>query len=166
MWYCWDTMFVPNRAWMYDKLHLVGGIKLEFPERVEEFITACVQTEQFTREETISCPYCKCKCKCKWFLDIEPIRYHLYKNGFKLDYWVWIEHGEVLLLENQFGVGYVRSSSIGTHVGNKEGVNMTWEDNFGRYQGMIIDAIGHGFGMYPNLRKRFLIWMMRDFIVY
>ena len=39
-------MFVPNRAWMYDTLHLGRGrIKPEFYEEFEEFIIACVQIE-------------------------------------------------------------------------------------------------------------------------
>ena len=85
--------FTPNRAWMYDRLHpSQGGIKPKFYEGVEEFIMACVRTEQFTYEGTSRCPYCK--CKCKRFLGIKSIRYHLYKDGFKPDYWVWTEHGE------------------------------------------------------------------------
>ena len=54
-----------------------------------------------------------CKCKCRRFLDIESIKYHLYKDEFKPDYWVWTEHGETLPPENQSGISYVGSSSIG-----------------------------------------------------
>ena len=70
----------------------VGRIKLEFYEGVEEFITACVQIEQFTHEGIVRCP-CP-KCKCRRFLDIESIRYHLYNDRFKFDYWVWTEIGK------------------------------------------------------------------------
>ena len=59
----------------------------------------------------------------------ECYRYYLYKNGFKPDYWVWIEHGEVLPPDNQFDMGHVASSFNGIHVDNEEGGNMTWEDN-------------------------------------
>ena len=97
---------------MYDILHPSReGIKLEFYEGVEEFIMIYDRTEQFTREEISRCPYCK--CKCRRFLDIEFIRYHLYKDGFKPDYWVLTEHGETLSSENQFGASYVGSSSTG-----------------------------------------------------
>ena len=117
-------MFAPNRAWMYNRLHSGWGrIKPEFYEGVEEFVMACVQIEQFTREGIIRCPYHK--YKCRRFLDIESIRYHLFKDGFKLDYWVWTKHGEVLPLENQFGVDYVGSSSTRAHVSNEEGGNVT-----------------------------------------
>ena len=55
------------------------------------------------------------------------------RMDLKLDYWVWIEHGEVLPPENQFNVGYVGSSLTRAHVGNEEGDNVTWEDNRSRY---------------------------------
>ena len=44
---------------------------------------AYVQIEQFTHEGIVRCP-CH-KYKCKIFLDIESIRYHLYKDRFKPD---------------------------------------------------------------------------------
>ena len=110
----------------------VGGIKPQFYEGIKELIMTCVRTEQFTCERTIRC-LC-CKCKYRRFLDIKSIRYHLYKDRFKLDYWTWIEHGEVLSLENQFGVDYVGSSSTEVHVGNEKGGNVTWEDNLSYYQ--------------------------------
>ena len=78
-------MFALNQVWIYNRLHPnMGEIKPEFYEGVEEYITTCVQTEQFTHEGTIRCPCCK--CKCRRFLDIESIRYHLYKDGFKPNY--------------------------------------------------------------------------------
>ena len=109
----------------------LGEIKLEFYEEAEEFIMAYVQTEQFTHEGTVRCP--SHKYKCRRLLDIESIRYHLYKDEFKPDYWVWIEHGEVFLLENQFSrgyvgsqfnVGYVWSRSTGAYIGNEGGGNV------------------------------------------
>ena len=85
----------------------VGGIKPQFYEGVKEFITTCGQIEQFIREGIIRCPCAK--CKCRKFLDIEFIRYHSYKEGFKPDYWVWTEHREILPPENQFDMDYVTS---------------------------------------------------------
>ena len=72
---------------------------------------ACVQTEQFTCEGTSKCP-CH-KCKYRKLLDIEFIRYHLYKDGFNPDYCIWTEHGETLPLENEFGFSYFGSSLTG-----------------------------------------------------
>ena len=45
-------------------------------------------------------------------------------------------------------MGYVGSGSTGTHVGNEESNNVTWEDNLCCYQGIIFDAAGYEFGMY------------------
>ena len=111
----------------------------------------CIRLEQFTRKGTVRCP-CR-KCKCRRFLDIEPIRYHLYKDGFKPDYWVQTEYREALPPENQFGVDYVGSSSREFHVGNEKGGNVTQEDNLTRYQGIIFYAVGHEFGMYSKPSK-------------
>ena len=41
----------------------------------------------------------------------------MYNDGFKPNYWVWDKHREVLASEDQFGMGYVRSSSSGLYVG-------------------------------------------------
>ena len=95
---------------MYDRLHPSrGGIKPEFYERVEEFITIGVRAKQFTREGIVRCS-CR-KCEHRRFLDIESTSYHLYKDGFKPNYWAWTEHGEALPPENQFSANYVGSSS-------------------------------------------------------
>ena len=67
------------------------------------------------------------------FLDIESIRYYLYKDGFKPDYWVWTEHGEALPLKNQFDVDYVGSNSTRVHVDNEESGNISCEDNISHY---------------------------------
>ena len=72
----------------------------------------------------------------------------MYKDEFKSYYWVWIEHKEALPPENQFGIGYVGSSSTGVHVGNEKGGNVSWEDNLSHYQEMIFDAAGHEFRKY------------------
>ena len=75
----------------------IERIKPEFYEGVEKFITTYIQTEQFTCEGTIRCP-CR-KCKCRKFLDIASIRYNIYKDKFKPDYWVLTEHGPIVMLE-------------------------------------------------------------------
>ena len=40
--YCSRAMFLENRLWMYNRLHLGQGVKLKIYEGVEEFIViAC-----------------------------------------------------------------------------------------------------------------------------
>ena len=62
----------------------VGGIKPQFYKGVDEFITGYGQIEWFIHEGIVRFPYAK--CRCRRVLDIESIKYHLYKDDFKLDY--------------------------------------------------------------------------------
>ena len=79
----------------------------------------------------------------------------MYKDEFKLDYWVWTKHGETLQPKNQFGVNYVGSRSIGgLHVGNEKGNNINWEDNLNYYLGIIFDVAGQEFEMYSESSEK------------
>ena len=106
-------------------------IRLQFYERVYEFIRVSCQTQHFLSDEKVRCPCAK--RRCRRYLDIESTRYHLYKNGFNLDYWVWTKYREVLVPENQFSMGYMGSSSNGLYIGNQDNGNVTWEDNLCHY---------------------------------
>ena len=105
----------------------------------------------------IICPYGK--CRCRKYLDIEAIRYHLYKDDFKSDYWIWTRYGEVVALENQFGMNYIGSKFSGVHIGGQNMGNATWEDNFSRatwednfsrYEEMILNIASLEFGIYSQ----------------
>ena len=72
---------------MYDRLHLRQvGIKSEFYMGVEEFVDVTCQSQPFSNEGKVRCPCAR--CGCRKYLDIETIRYHLYKDGFMPIYWV------------------------------------------------------------------------------
>ena len=137
-------MIPANRLWMYDRVHSSrGGIKPEFYAGVEQFIRVACQTVQFMNEQKVRCPCTRCKCR-KYF-DMDTIRYHLYKDGFMADYWVWTMHGEVATqnfehasIENT----YVRGSSSRVNIGEHVTKNISWEDNSRRYEEMIYDAVG------------------------
>ena len=89
------AIFPTNWSWMYDRIHEGRGwVKPKFYTNVDEFISVVCQLELFLREGIVRCP-CS-KCRCRNYLDIETIRYHLYKDGFGPDYWVWTEYGEVV----------------------------------------------------------------------
>ena len=84
-------MFPRNRLWMYDRLYPSrAGIKPEFYASVEEFIDVACQSQPFLSEGKVRC-LCA-KCRCSKYLDIKTVRYHLYKDGFMPNYWVWPEH--------------------------------------------------------------------------
>ena len=121
------------------------GIKLKFYKGVKQFIIVTCQTQQFISEGNVRCSYGKHSCR-KYF-NIESIGYHLYKYGLKPDYWVWIEHEEVVEIVNQFGMDYVEDSFSGVHIGGQDMGNMTWKNNFSCYQEIISDATSLEFGM-------------------
>ena len=38
---------------------------------------------------------CSCvKCDCTRILEDRVVKVHLYKNGFKPNYWIWTKHGK------------------------------------------------------------------------
>ena len=45
-------------------------------------------------------------------------------------------------------MGYIGNRSSGVHVSNEKSGNLTWEDQLSCYQGIMLDATGHEFGMY------------------
>ena len=70
------------------------GVNPKFYPSIAEFISAVCQLDQFLCELTVRYPCATYRCRN--YIDIETIRYHLYKDDFKPDYWVQTEHGEVV----------------------------------------------------------------------
>ena len=68
----------------------------EFLNKIEEFIN-CALNDQLRRgEETIFCPCRHCKNKRR-LRNIDQIRDHIIRYGFKQNYTRWIWHGESIL---------------------------------------------------------------------
>ena len=133
-------MVPANRLWMYDRVYPSrGGIKPEFYTGVEQFIGVACQTIQFMNEHKVRCP-CSI-CRCRKYFNVDTIKFHLYKDGFMPNYWVWTMHGEVVSqnfehtsVEN----GYVEGSSSRVNIGDAVGP----QNHSGRYEEMINDAVG------------------------
>ena len=51
-------------------------------------------------------------------------------------------------------MNYVGRGFTGTHVDNEEDGNVTWDNNFSHFQGMIFDVAGHEFEMYYEPSKK------------
>jgi len=65
----------------------------EFVEKVDEFIKFASEEEHFKKYAKLKCPCNKC-----WnvpYLDEDTVKLHLYKNGFRPNYYQWSYHGEV-----------------------------------------------------------------------
>jgi len=82
-----------HREWMYNRVLPDGvGPKNTFYEGVEIFILHACQLDQFKNEGTIRCPCLICDCLNSEILD--EVRDHLYKKGFRTNYFYWTSHGE------------------------------------------------------------------------
>ncbi|BAT79263.1 hypothetical protein VIGAN_02211700, partial [Vigna angularis var. angularis] len=86
----------PNRSWMYDRCHRGrGALKESFVLGVEEFISKACEQERYRRDGGLRCPCLK--CDCTKILHEGVVKVHLYKNGFKPNYFIWEDHGERML---------------------------------------------------------------------
>jgi len=82
-----------HREWLYSRVLPDGvGLKNTFYEGVEIFILHACQLDQFKNEGTIRCPCLICDCLNNEIPD--EVRDHLYKKGFRTNYFYWTSHGE------------------------------------------------------------------------
>ena len=82
-----------HRLWMYNMHYETGaGLKPEFIDGVRNFIEHTMTLDIFKNNGLVRCP-CSA-CKCLNFFNPDRVMVHLYRNGFKPRYFVWIDHGE------------------------------------------------------------------------
>lgn len=78
---------------MYDRCYSGRrGLKESFIIGVEEFVQKARQYKYYELDGGIRCPCLK--CDCTRILKDEVVKVHLYKQGFKPNYWIWTDHGE------------------------------------------------------------------------
>ena len=117
-----------NRNQMYQRL-IDGFLNLEFVSGVEKFFEfACAYSEWMDMEK-IKCLCRRSKCHNHQFLDMETVKYHLLRYGFKLGYFVWHRHGEIdeVIYEHH----YMDFASPSNPMND--------------YRTMVIDVVGHSF---------------------
>ena len=81
-----------NWDWMYKRLN-GDYLSEEFVEKIDEFIKFASEEEHFKKYEKLKYPCDKC-----WnapYLDKNTVKLHLYKYGFRLNYYQWTYHGEL-----------------------------------------------------------------------
>ena len=79
-------------VWMYQRLDSDRYLSKIFIERVDEFIDFATAQELFRNMNKIKCLCIKC-----WngpYLDVDTVKLHLYKQGFRTNYYKWVCHGE------------------------------------------------------------------------
>jgi len=129
-----------HRKWMYDRTHPNrAGLRVEFINGVKEFIAKAKTRNDFLIEGTIRCPCAK--CKCIKLLKPDKVEFHILKNGFMDNYYIWTVHGE-----NDPNVASVDFQNA------FDGVDNPVENNNvenSRFNEMLRDA----FGMFPGVQS-------------
>jgi len=95
----------------------------EFVKEVDEFIKFAIKDKHYKQYEKLKCP-CD-KCLNVPYLDEDTVKLHLYKNGFRPNYYQLNYHGE---LDNNLGVKSSKSAS------NRREVN--------QMRDMVMNALG------------------------
>nr|XP_009803558.1 PREDICTED: uncharacterized protein LOC104248905 [Nicotiana sylvestris] len=121
-----------ERAWMYEMLDGRGGINSNFVTGVDSFLLFARSQRNRMSGDNVRCP-CK-KCRNIIYMDVETVRFHLFKFRFVENYSIWKYRGEK-------DVTGVTSSSSDLHGGVQPALGY---DN--PYRQMILDAVGPNFG--------------------
>nr|GLL49731.1 uncharacterized protein LOC109166492 [Ipomoea trifida] len=122
-----------NRHWMYTRMRN-GVLTKEFLDGLKTFIDFATSQRSWMDGERIRCPCTQRKCQNTKFLDVPTVKYHLAKNGFVSDYYVWRFHGERIV-----------TAAVDRDVGGPS--QMTDEETSNAYHTMVMDAAGVQFNV-------------------
>lgn len=131
------------RRWMYDRTFpRRTGLKPQFVEGVDGFISWAWEQEICRDEGGIRCPCLKCRCR-HIITDPGDVKKHLKKVGFMPNYWVWTYNGEMF---QNFGVG-VNAQASTSHGGTNVETNVEYNEDvnteqFNMMDDMVADALG------------------------
>ena len=126
--------FIRNRSWMYKRTNPGrAGLTDEFINGVYEFIRHACTLSQYHDEQVIRCPCRKCKSGKSFVPD--DVIIHLCRNGFKPQYWWWIDHGEV--------EPHDVDSIVAAYRSERERVVVTDNTENSRYHDMVRDAYNY-----------------------
>ena len=79
---------------MYQRL-IDDFLNPEFVSGVEKFLEFSSTHSELMDGEKIKCPCQRSKCQNRQFLDMETVKYHLLRYGYKPKYFVWNRNGEI-----------------------------------------------------------------------
>ncbi|CAK8573023.1 unnamed protein product [Lathyrus sativus] len=112
---------------MYDRTYLGRRrLKPHFKEGLVAFLTYAFAQKCCRSEGGVRCPCLNCGCR-NIISDLNKVKHHLEKDGFRPNYWVWYSNGEILPGMNR------ETSSSQTHVGDDMvgdalGLNVTYDE--------------------------------------
>ena len=89
-----------DRSWMYKRFEN-SQMRFEFHEKVKSFVESARQHSECMYGEWIKCPCSLAKCRNKQYLLVKDVMFHLVKNGFVENYYVWNHHGELFDVEER-----------------------------------------------------------------
>ena len=69
----------------------------EFEAGIEKFVDFAQRHPKLMDGTKIRCPCNDYKRQNQSFQELDIVRFHLAKNGFVRDYYVWYEHGETIV---------------------------------------------------------------------
>lgn len=127
-------MNVPaHREWMYKRV-LPNRVGLEdsFYEGVETFVSHACRLDLFKDEGKIRCPCMTCDCRDR--VTPDEVRDHLYRKGFRPNYYYWTSHGE----EAPEPTPVTRPQPS---INEKD----AYRENLNPYETMVMDAAGPSF---------------------
>ncbi|XP_074318190.1 uncharacterized protein LOC141654985 [Silene latifolia] len=84
-----------DREWMYNRLDEDGYLRNEFVAGVDTFIKYACNQENFKQYPLLKCP-CS-NCWNKPYMEVDSVKLHLYKNGYRDNYSCWSCHGETYI---------------------------------------------------------------------
>ncbi|KAL0837838.1 hypothetical protein Bca101_089728 [Brassica carinata] len=87
------SYYFQNREWMDRHIDpSTNNVSREFSEGVEVFIAFASSQNSFLERKTMLCPWVTCGNRKQ--RDVRSVSRHLYRVGFKSNYYVWSSHGE------------------------------------------------------------------------
>lgn len=124
-----------DRNWMYERLDADGYVSSIFKNGLKTFIEYACTNHKFMDGNKIKCPCIKCDNVP--YEEVDMVKYHLAKYGFKSNYHLWDRHGETS----------VRStSSVGSTLSGMDDANTSSNDQpEPSYREMVFDVAGPDF---------------------
>ena len=149
-------MIRTDRLWMNVRLR-DGFLTDEFVAGIEEFVDFSQRHPELMDGSKIRCPCNDRKCQNRSFQELDIVRFHLAKNGFVRDYYVWYKHGETVVQP---------TSNKNVHRSVESDVAIEYAQPSNACQAMLMDVIGLSFNPnvtedIPNLATQELYEMLK-----
>ncbi|KAF3665997.1 hypothetical protein FXO37_10786 [Capsicum annuum] len=140
-----------DRTWMYNRTYLNHvGLREEYKDGVAEFIAKAMTLDDFLTVGIIRYPYWK--SNCGKLLSPDLVALHLYKNGFMLNYTVWIVHGECSSANDFSFQNYIESPIRENNVESSRYSEMV-RDVFGTHSGAQNESNDEAKHFYEQLKE-------------